>query len=440
LAGESVDILVKGAAVVPVEPPGLVIEEGYVAISDGKIVGIGRLESMPSYAAEEVIEAKGMAALPGLINAHTHVPMTILRGVARDKPLKEWLHEIWKYEARMGREEVLAGARLGVMEMMLSGTTTIADMYFYEEEVARAVLEAGIRAVLSYGLIDMRNWVRDEEKTERELRETERFIKEWHMAEDGRIRAAVAPHAAYTCSKEILIRSAELAKSRGLVLHIHLSETRREVEEVRSKTGLSPPDYLESLGVLGPNVLAAHGVWLQEREIDLVAERGASVVHCPASNLKLASGIAPVPELLRRGVNVALGTDGAASNDTLDMFREMRLAAILHRGATLNPTALKAWDALRMATINGAKALGLEGEVGSLEVGKRADLILVNMRKPHLATSHDVVSSLVFSASGADVDTVIVEGRVIVRRGEPTTMDREEVVARASEAAQRLGD
>ena len=424
----------------PVEPPGVVIERGYVAVSEGRIVGVGRVESMPTYSAEEVIDARGMAALPGLINAHTHVPMTVLRGIAQDKPLKEWLQEIWEFEAKMGREEVLAGARLGVLEMMLSGTTTFADMYFHEDAVAQAVLEAGIRAVLSYGMIDMRDWVRDETKTEEELKGAERFFSEWHMAEEGRIRVSLGPHATYTCSAELLKRSAEAARSRGLILHTHLSETREEVEEVRRRIGLSPPEYLEELGVLDSNVLAAHGVWLEEGEIDVLARRGASVVHCPASNLKLASGIAPVPEMLRRGVNVALGTDGPASNDTLDMFREMRLAAILHRGASLDPTALKAWDVLRMATINGAKALGLESEVGSLEVGKRADLILVDLRRPHLATSKDIVSSLVFSASGADVDTVIVDGRVVVRRGEPTTLDRQEVVARAVEAAQRLAE
>ncbi len=424
----------------PVEPPGVVIERGYVAVSEGRIVGVGRVESMPTYSAEEVIDARGMAALPGLINAHTHVPMTILRGVAQDRPLKEWLQEIWEFEAKMGREEVLAGARLGVLEIMLSGTTTFADMYFHEDAVAQAVLEAGIRAVLSYGMIDMRDWVRDETKTEEELKGAERFFSEWHMAEEGRIRVSLGPHATYTCSAELLKRSAEAARSRGLILHTHLSETREEVEEVRRRIGLSPPEYLEELGVLGSNVLAAHGVWLEEGEMDVLARRGASVVHCPASNLKLASGIAPVPEMLRRGVNVALGTDGPASNDTLDMFREMRLAAILHRGASLDPTALKAWDVLRMATINGAKALGLENEVGSLEVGKRADLILVDLRRPHLATSRDLVSSLVFSASSADVDTVMVDGRVVVRHGEPTTLDRQEVVARAVEAAQRLAE
>ena len=432
--------MIRGAVIVPVEPPGVVIERGYVAVSEGRIVGVGRVESMPTYSAEEVIDARGMAALPGLINAHTHVPMTVLRGIAQDKPLKEWLQEIWEFEAKMGREEVLAGARLGVLEMMLSGTTTFADMYFHEDAVAQAVLEAGIRAVLSYGMIDMRDWVRDETKTEEELKGAERFFSEWHMAEEGRIRVSLGPHATYTCSAELLKRSAEAARSRGLILHTHLSETREEVEEVRRRIGLSPPEYLEELGVLGSNVLAAHGVWLEEGEMDVLARRGASVVHCPASNLKLASGIAPVPEMLRRGVNVALGTDGPASNDTLDMFREMRLAAILHRGASLDPTALKAWDVLRMATINGAKALGLESEVGSLEVGKRADLILVDLRRPHLATSKDIVSSLVFSASGADVDTVIVDGRVVVRRGEPTTLDRQEVVARAVEAAQRLAE
>lgn len=433
-----VDLLVLTSALIPMDPPGLVIRDGYVAVEGGRIVSVGRRSSMPPISAEEVVEGRGMVALPGLINAHTHVAMTLLRGLAPDRPLDEWLREVWRAEARIGPDEVLAGARLGIMEMLLSGTTTFSDMYFHEESVARAALESGIRAVLSYGMIDAPGWERDPDKTDRELREASRFIEEWHMAADGRIRAAVGPHAPYTCSEDLLRASADLARSRGLRLHIHLSETRREVKEVVERVGRRPPSYLNSLGLLGPNVLAAHGVWLDREEISLLASRGVSVVHCPASNLKLASGIAPVVEMLREGVNVALGTDGPASNDSLDMFREMRLAALLQRGARLDSRALTSWDALRMATVNGARALGLDGEIGTLETGKRADVILVNLRRPHLSTHSDLASALVFSATGSDVDTVIVDGRVVVRAGRVTTMDESQVVEGASEAASKL--
>ncbi len=434
----NVDLLVLASAVIPVDPPGLVIRDGYVAVEGGRIVSIGRRSSMPPVSAGEVVEGRGMVALPGLVNAHTHVAMTLLRGLASDRPLDEWLREIWRVEAKMGPEEVLDGARLGILEMLLSGTTTFSDMYFHEDSVARAALESGVRAVLSYGMIDAPGWERDPDRTVKELREAERFIEDWHMAGAGRIRAAVGPHAPYTCSEELLRASAELARSRGLRLHIHLSETRREVEELREIAGEGPPSYLDSLGVLGPNVLAAHGVWLDREEISLLASKGASVVHCPASNLKLASGIAPVADMLREGVNVALGTDGPASNDSLDMFREMRLAALLQRGSRLDPRALTSWDVLRMATVNGARALGLADEIGTLEAGKRADLILVDLRKPHLSTHRDPVPALVFSATGDDVDTVIIEGRVIVRARRVMTMDAEEVVERASRAATRL--
>ncbi len=426
------------SALIPMDPPGVVIRDGYVAVEGGRIVSVGRRSSMPPISAEEVVDGRGRVALPGLVNAHTHVAMTLLRGLAPDRPLDEWLREVWRAEAEMGPDEVLAGARLGIMEMLLSGTTTFSDMYFHEESVAEAALESGIRAVLSYGMIDAPGWERDPDKTDRELREAIRFMEEWHMAAGGRIRAAVGPHAPYTCSEHLLRASADLARSRGLRLHIHLSETRREVEEVVERVGRRPPSYLDSLGFLGPNVMAAHGVWLDREEISLLASRGVSVVHCPASNLKLASGIAPVAEMLREGVNVALGTDGPASNDSLDMFREMRLAALLQRGARLDSRALTSWDALRMATVNGARALGLDGEIGTLETGKRADVILVDLRRPHLSTHSDLASALVFSATGSDVDTVIVDGRVVVRAGRVTTMDESQVVEGASEAASKL--
>jgi len=434
----SADLLIRASAVIPIEPPGAVIRDGYVAVEGGRIASVGRAASMPPVSAEEVIDARGEVALPGLVNAHAHVAMTLLRGVAADSPLADWLAEVWRLEATMGPDEVYAGARLGILEMLLTGTTTFADMYFYEDSVAKAALESGIRVVLSYGMIDSPGWEKDPSRTERELREAERLADKWHGAGDGRVRVAIGPHSPYTCSRELLGASASLARSRGLRIHIHLSETRAEVEEVEGRTGLRPPSYLDSLGVLGPDLLAAHGVWLDPDDIRLLSSRGVSVVHCPSSNLKLGSGVAPVADMLRESVNVALGTDGPASNDSLDMFREMRLAALLQRGTRLDPRSLTSWEALRMATLGGARALGLAGEVGTLEPGKRADIILVNLRGPHAITYRDPPSALVFSATGRDVSTVIVDGRVVVRGGRAQTLNEGSVKEEALRASERV--
>ncbi|RLG53630.1 MAG: N-ethylammeline chlorohydrolase [Thermoproteota archaeon] len=429
---QEVDLLIKNVMILPVVPKGSVIRNGFIAISDGKIKDFGPMEKMSNLVGKEVLSGKGMCALPGLINTHTHAPMTLLRGVGDGLPLDKWLKEaIWPREAKLSEEDIYWGTMLACLEMIMSGTTCFVDMYLKEDGVAKAVLDSGLRAFLSYGMIDLGS----EEKREQELKITRDFVKRWHGAGEGRIRCMIAPHAPYTCSKELLLASKAMADEMKIMLNIHLSETKTEVQKIKELTGMRPVEYLESLNFLGPNVLAAHCVWLSNEEIRLLAKRGVSVSHCPSSNAKLGSGIAPVKELISEGANVTIGTDGCASNDDLDMFEEMRLACFLQRVRLLDPTAMKALDALEMATINAAHALKIEKEIGSIEKGKKADIILVNLDVPRLVPLNDLVSNLVFSASGNNVKSVIVNGRLLMKNGKVLSMEEDRVL---KEACSRL--
>jgi len=427
-----VDLLIKDGYVITMDPERRVLRRGSVAIEDGRIVAVDR---KVEGGAEEVIDARGMAVLPGLINAHTHVSMTLLRGIADDMPLESWLQEaIWPIEKNLSGDHCYAGAMLGCLEMIKSGTTCFADMYFFMENVAKAVERSGLRAALSYGIIELG----DSMKRRLELRIGERFVKKCHGMADGRVVAMFGPHAPETCSPECLMKVKELAQKHGVGIHIHVAETKAGVEQVSGRYGRRPVEHLNEIGFLGPEVLAAHCVWLSEKEVGILRGSGAKPVHNPASNMKLGSGVAPVPSMLEIGIPVALGTDGAASNNSLDMFREMKLAALLSKVHKLDPTAVPAQVVLEMATINGARALGLEKEIGSLEVGKEADVVLVNLRKPHFTPLHDVISHLVYVASGEDVDTVIVDGKVLMRGREVLVVNEEEVMEMAQKAADDL--
>jgi len=392
-------------------------------VEDDRFTYVGPLEEMPPVApGAQVIEAEGMAALPGLVNAHTHAAMTLFRSYADDMPLKQWLEEkIWPREAHLTREDIYWGTKLALAEMIRSGTTTFADMYFHMDGVARAVLEAGVRACLCEGLIGNRDFLY------RRLKAGVDFALKWRGAGEGRITTMLGPHAPYTCPEDYLKRVAEEAAKHGLGIHIHLAETSQEVEEHRAKYGLSPVLWLREIGILDLPLLAAHCVHLEEKDMEVLAEKGVKVAHCPESNLKLASGVAPVASLLARGVNVALGTDGAASNNNLDMLEEARTAALLSKGISGDPTVLPAPQALHMATLGGARALNLDKEIGSLEAGKKADFILIDLNQPHLFPPNDVVAHLVYSASGRDVDTVVVDGKILMHRRELKTLDLEEI-------------
>lgn len=426
------DILIRGGHVVTMDPQRKIFEGGSVAIEGNKIVSVGKEFKEK---ADVVIDARGKVVLPGLINAHTHLSMTLLRGVADDMPLMEWLEtKIWPVEKNLKPEDCYTGALLGCLEMIKSGTTCFADQYFHMDRVAQAVEESGIQGVLSYGIIELD----DPKRRESELRAGEKLVKEWHGKAGGRVLTMFGPHGPHTCSSECLMKVKELAKKHRVGIHIHLSETKDEIKQVTEKYGKRPVEHLNSMGFLGPEVLAAHCIWLTDQEIKVLHERGVKPVHNPVSNMKLGSGVAPVPEMLAAGIPVALGTDGAASNNTLDMFNEMKFAALLNKAHKLDPRAIPAISALEMATVNGATALGLGKELGSIEVGKRADLVLVSLKKPHLTPLHNVISHLVYSAVGGDVDTTIVDGKILMQGRRVLTLDEDKVLEDAQKSADDL--
>ncbi len=428
------DILIKDGYIITMDPQRRVFERGSVEIEGDKITAVGKdIEGR----ADTVIDARGKVVLPGLVNAHTHLSMTLLRGVADDMPLMEWLEtKIWPIEKNLTSRDCYLGALLGCLEMIKSGTTCFADLYFFMEDVARAVEEAGLRAMLSYGIIELG----DPKRRESELRAGEKLVKTCQGAAGGRIQTMFGPHAAYTCSPECLMQVKELAKKYKVRIHTHISETQDEVDKIVKKYGKRPVEHLDSIGFLGPEVLAAHCVWLTEREIAIIRKQGVKPVHNPVSNMKTASGVAPVPEMLAAGIPVALGTDGAASNNALDMFNEMKFAALLNKVGKLDPTAMPAKSVLEMATINGAIALGLEDRIGSLEVGKKADIVLADLKKPHLAPLHNVMSHLVYSAVGSDVDTTIVDGRILMRNRRVLGIDEDEVLKQVQATSDDLLD
>ncbi len=427
------DILIKNGHVVTMDPKHQIFERGSVAIKKDKIVAVGKDVKEK---ADTVIDARGKVVLPGLINAHTHLSMTLLRGVADDMELDPWLKtRIWPIEKHLRAEDCHIGALLGCLEMIKSGTTCFADQYFFMEDVARAVERAGIRGVLSYGIIEFG----DPKKRKSEIEAGERLVKAWHGKADGKVLTMFGPHAPYTCSPECLMKVKELAKKYGVGIHTHIAETQWEAnDEIPKKYGKRPVEHLAAIGFLGPEILAAHCVWLTKEEIKVLRDHGVKPVHNPVSNMKIACGIAPVPEMLAAGIPVALGTDGAASNNALDMFNEMKFAALLNKVGRLNPTVMPAQAVLEMATINGGTALGLEKKIGSLEVGKKADVVLVNLKKPHLTPLHNVVSHLVYSAVGGDVDTTIVDGKILMQGAEVLALDEDKILNQAQKASDDL--
>ena len=435
---EPVDLLVLGGTVVTMDAERRVLPYGGVALSDGEIKAIGAAGEIASlYEGREVIRPSDHdIVMPGLINGHNHAAMTLLRGVADDLRLMEWLESyIFPAEAALVDEEfVRVGTELAALEMIRSGTTTFADMYYFEDQVAWAVRDAGLRGVLGETILDFPS--PDSASVDEALAYTEEFLQNW--VDHPRVIAAVAPHAAFTASPDTLRRAAELARRYGAPILIHLSETRDENAQVREQYGLSPTQHLERLGVLGPDVLGAHSIWVDAADIATLAERGVGVVHNPESNMKLASGTMPVAELRAAGVAVGLGTDGAASNNDLDMFEAIFTAALLHKHAAGDPTALPAAEAVAMATIEGARALGLDDRIGSLEAGKRADLIIVDGSGANQVPRYDVYSLLTYTASGADVRLTMVDGRILYRDGEFTHLDEAAIVAAARGLAARV--
>jgi 5-methylthioadenosine/S-adenosylhomocysteine deaminase len=413
-----------------------VLRDASIIVQDGIIKEVG---GNTAGSADVEVDARGKIALPGLINAHTHLSMTLFRGFADDMLLQDWLgKKIWPLEAKHTGESCYVGALLGAAEMIMSGTTAFVDMYFHMEDVAKAVAEAGLRGFLSYGIIDLF----DSAKARLEQENSRKFFDYVQSLGNPRIRFAVAPHAPYTCSTETLLWAKEFAEKNSAILHMHVAETRREQADFQKGHGMRVVEYLDKIGALSKNMLAAHCSWLTKREVSLLGKAGAHVAHCPVSNMKLATGgVAPLPEMFDAGIAVGLGTDGAASNNTLDMFETMKVCALLQKAHRWDPTVLNAQKVLDLATIDGARALGVEREIGSIEVGKRADIILVDGKVPNMIPiqgKDTVISDLVYSVSSANVDTMIVDGNVLMENRDIKSLKIDEILTRAQEIALRM--
>ena len=384
----------------------------------------------------KTIDATGKIVLPGLINTHTHLSMTLFRGLADDLSLDSWLNDhIWPMEANLNGDYCYIGALLGAVELIKSGTTTFSDMYFYMEDVARAVDEAGIRAVLSYGMIDFG----DEEKRKNEINENLTLFKACDGMADGRIKVFFGPHSPYTASEELLIKVRELVDEYNMGIHIHVSETQKEIEDVSAEKGLRPFEYLDKIGFLGPDVVAAHSVWLSDNEIEIIKKNNVKISHNPCSNMKLASGIAPVSKLIENDICVSIGTDGASSNNNLDLIEELKTASLLQKVSTLDPKVLTSDEAVAMGTIKGAETLGLESEIGSIEVGKKADIILIDTNSANMVPdSSSLSSNIIYSANGSNVDTTICDGKILMENKKLVVLDEEEIYKKARQAIKEL--
>ncbi|SMO59962.1 amidohydrolase [Halorubrum cibi] len=414
------------------------VREGDVVVDReaGTILGVGADEAIAKHAADasETLDATGGLVIPGLVNAHTHVSMTLLRGYADDKPLDAWLREdVWPAEAELTDDDIEVGAELGVLEMIRSGTTTFADMYFATDRVADVVDRAGVRARLGHGVVTVG---KSEEEAIADVEESLAVAADLDGAADGRVRTAFMPHSLTTVAEAYLREGIERAAAEGVPVHLHANETREEVDPILGERGERPLAYADDLGALGEGNFLAHCVHVDDAEIELLAETGTAAVHCPASNMKLASGMAPVQRLREAGVTVALGTDGAASNNDLDLFDEMRDAAMVGKLAADDASAVPAEAVVEMATAGGADALDLPG--GRIAEGEAADLAVVDLDAPHLTPVHDPVSHLAYAVRGSDVRHTVCGGRVLMRDREVLTLDADAVQARAAEAADDL--
>ncbi|MBA2859443.1 amidohydrolase [Methanococcus maripaludis] len=398
---------------------------------DGNIIKkIGNISiSEVSKDETEVIDGKNCVLISGLVNTHTHVPMSLFRGVADDIPLMEWLSgHIWPMESKLNEKIVYAGSLLGTIEMIKSGTTAFNDMYFFLDSIIKAVDETGIRSTIAYGMIDLF----DEEKREKELKTAKESLETIKNLNNSRITGALGPHAPYTCSKELLESTNALAREYHVPIHIHMNETQDEINQVVEKTGMRPFEYLNSFGFFdNVNTICAHCVHLSDSEIQIMKEKNIFAAHNPVSNLKLASGVSPVLKLLENNIPVTLGTDGCGSNNNMNLFEEIKAAALIHKGVNLNPVAVTAKEAFDFATLNGAKALNINS--GEIKEGKLADFVLINMKKPYLTPKENIESHLVYSFNGV-VDKVVIDGKLVLNNGKMVNINEEKVYEIAEEA------
>ena len=425
------NILIQNCAILPMTDKAI-IKNGVIATKNNKITYVGKQATAPKITAEKIIDAQDKVAIPGLINCHTHLAMTLFRGIAEDQPLDTWLTKtIWPLEAKLQPKDVYYGALLGCLEMIKTGTTTFADMYYDEDQVAKAVEKAGLRAILTQGTIE----VGDPEIGEKTLKNSINFATKYRGYADGKVTTRLGPHAVYTCSPELLTKVREAASKLNLGIHIHLAESKEMTDQVKQKYSSTEVELLKKIAFLGPDVVAAHCIHLTNKEMRLLAKYNVKVVHNPVANMKLAQGTAKIKDLRDLSVIVGLGTDGPASNNSLDMFQTMKIAALLQKLTYLNPTILPAYEALKMATVNGARALGMERNIGSLEIGKRADILLIDLSKPHLKPLHNIYACIVYSANGSDVDTVIVDGKILMENQQVKTLDEKAVMEEAEKTA-----
>jgi len=435
--GARVDLIVSGGTVVTMDGGRRVLEDGAVAVRGGRIVAVGRRGDIARrFSAPEVIDAAGKAVIPGLINGHTHVPMVLFRGIADDLDLNEWLTKyIFPAEAKNVTEEfVRVGTQLGLAEMIRGGTTTYCDMYYFEDAIADETARAGVRGLLGETVIDFP--VPDNKTWAEAMRYTEAFLTKWKG--HALVTPAVAPHAPYTVSEEHLREVRAMSDRLGAAVLIHVSETRKEVEDISKQKGARPVEYLARIGFFGPRTVAAHTVHVDEGEIALLKRHGVGSVHNPESNMKLASGVAPVPQMLRAGVLVGLGTDGAASNNDLSMWEAMDAAAKLHKLSSNDPRVVPAEEALAMATVGGARALHMADRIGSLEEGKRADLVVVDLDELHQTPRYNIYSHLVYATKASDVRTVVIEGRVVMRDRRLLTLNEPLIKQKARALRERV--
>src|SRR5271165_2976103 len=435
---ESADLLVRGATIVTMDEARRVLEDGAIAVKGDTILAIGPSKEIASkYGATQEIDATGKLVMPGLINAHTHIPMVLMRGLIDDVTLDEWLRQyIFPAEAKNVDEAYVRwGSRLALAEMIRSGTTTFADMYYFEDAVAEETKAAGLRGFVGETWID---FPAPDNKNEAEMAAyTEKFLKKWQG--DPLIHASVAPHSIYTCSEKTLRDSAALARKYHAPILIHVAEMRKEFVDSLDKNGTTPVQYLERIGVLGPDVLAAHCIWTDNTDMKILADRQAGCVHNPSSNMMLASGVAPVVDQRAAGMRVGLGTDGpAGSNNDLDMMEEMDLASKLQKTYRVDPRALGAKGALEMATIEGARALHMEKEIGSLEVGKRADFVILNLDAPNAVPMYDVYTQIVYALKASEIETVVAAGKTLLKDGKLLTVDEAKAMVKAKEYGKKV--
>lgn len=424
-------ILIKDIDIIPLDDKDNIIKNANIYIKGKEIFHIGNLRD--DIQVSRIIDGKNKLAMPGLINAHTHIGMSLLRNYADDLPLHDWLTKaIWPVEDKLLGQDIYWGSLLSMVEMIQSGTTAFCDMYFFTDEVAKATVESGMRGVLTRGMVE------DPKAPHIKLNETRDLFKKWDGEAEARIKVMVAPHAPYTCSPGFLLKSMELARELDTGIHIHLSETKKEVEDSFKAHGKSPIKHVSDLGLFDVHTIGAHCVHVDEEDIEIMIEKSVYPVNNPGSNLKLASGFAPVDRMLKKGLRVALGTDGSSSNNNLNMFEEINLAALVNKAVNLDAISVPAYSAIEMATTNGAYALGWGQELGTLEVGKKADLILIDMDKPHLYPKHNLISAVTYGMQASDVDTVIIDGKIVMEKREVKTLDVEKIKYMAEKHAKDL--